>query len=164
MKSALLHLIPLLSTGSVNHKLLKLRYNWLCLSQSNGLTKAQPRYPNNVKSIIFVLDSTKVTFGVEYYHAYTTLVMKVNGNGQAKILTSDKLRRLFSDGFTKSRDRKKAGGYAIAIRRAVTPSRFVWHLLVHGLPRLGSPRLQNCGPPQTHCCKSQQFTSKILNA
>jgi integrase/recombinase XerD len=31
--------------------------------------------------------------------------MKVNGNGQAKILTSDELRRLFSDGFTTQRDR-----------------------------------------------------------
>jgi integrase/recombinase XerD len=31
--------------------------------------------------------------------------MKVNGNGRAKILTSDELRRLFSDGFTTPRDR-----------------------------------------------------------
>lgn len=31
--------------------------------------------------------------------------MKVNGNGQAKVLNSSELRRLFSDGFTRERDR-----------------------------------------------------------
>jgi integrase/recombinase XerD len=35
--------------------------------------------------------------------------MKVNGNGRAKILTSDELRRLFSDGFTSDRDRALFG-------------------------------------------------------
>jgi integrase/recombinase XerD len=31
--------------------------------------------------------------------------MKVSGNGQGKILTTDELRRLFADGFTSDRDR-----------------------------------------------------------
>jgi integrase/recombinase XerD len=35
--------------------------------------------------------------------------MKVNGNGRAKILTSDELRRLFTDGFTSDRDRALFG-------------------------------------------------------
>lgn len=35
--------------------------------------------------------------------------MKVNGNGQAKILTSDEMRLLFSDGFTTERDRALFG-------------------------------------------------------
>ncbi|MEH2057001.1 MAG: hypothetical protein V7K97_12745 [Nostoc sp.] len=35
--------------------------------------------------------------------------MKVNGNGRGKILTSDELRRLFSDGFTSERDRALFG-------------------------------------------------------
>ncbi len=35
--------------------------------------------------------------------------MKVNGNGQGKILTSDELRQLFTDGFTSPRDRALFG-------------------------------------------------------
>ncbi len=35
--------------------------------------------------------------------------MKVNGNGQGKILTPDELRRLFTDGFTSPRDRALFG-------------------------------------------------------
>ena len=31
--------------------------------------------------------------------------MKVNGNGQGKVLTANELKRLFSDGFVKNRDR-----------------------------------------------------------
>ncbi|MHC5740158.1 tyrosine-type recombinase/integrase [Nostoc sp.] len=55
------------------------------------------------------MHSTLCAFGVEYWNAYTTRVMKVNGNGRAKILTSDELRRLFSDGFTSDRDRALFG-------------------------------------------------------
>ncbi len=35
--------------------------------------------------------------------------MKVNGNGQGKILTSDELRLLFADGFTSPRERALFG-------------------------------------------------------
>lgn len=35
--------------------------------------------------------------------------MKIDGHGQAKVLTSDELRRLFSDGFQSSRDRALFG-------------------------------------------------------
>jgi integrase/recombinase XerD len=37
--------------------------------------------------------------------------MKVAGNGQGKILTSEELRRLFTKGFTKERDRALFGIY-----------------------------------------------------
>ncbi|MHC5861514.1 hypothetical protein [Nostoc sp.] len=55
--------------------------------------------------------------------------MKVDGNGQGKILTQDELRRLFTEGFLSPRDR---------LRRAVTPSRFVWDLPFHWLSRIRS--------------------------
>jgi len=34
--------------------------------------------------------------------------MKVNGNGQGKILTPEELRRLFTEGFTSPRDGREA--------------------------------------------------------